>query len=122
MTRTQQKNYIERNDTTEMLEKTASTQTRRERGRLGKGGGEGEGIRFKEEDVTGKKRKLAERRYTRQTPDCKTTSHQMPCLAEGGAGFFLSCQDFGRMFDSLFPACAFFFVSGDQLAQTNSTH
>ena len=25
----------------------------------------------------------------------------------GGVGFFLACEDFGRMFD--FPACTFFF-------------
>ena len=27
----------------------------------------------------------------------------------GGSGFFLVCEDFGRMFDHSFPACAFFF-------------
>ena len=27
----------------------------------------------------------------------------------GGGGFFLACEDFGRMFDNSFPACAFFF-------------
>ena len=27
--------------------------------------------------------------------------------------FFLASEDFGRMFDHLFPACAFFFKSGD---------
>ena len=26
-----------------------------------------------------------------------------------GGGFFLACKDFGRMFDHLFPTCAFFF-------------
>ena len=26
----------------------------------------------------------------------------------GGGGFFLACEDFGRMFDNLFPAFAFF--------------
>ena len=26
----------------------------------------------------------------------------------GGDGFFLACEDFGRMFDHLFPACAVF--------------
>ena len=26
-----------------------------------------------------------------------------------GGGFFLAWEDFGRMFDNLFPACAFFF-------------
>ena len=33
----------------------------------------------------------------------------------GGGCFFLACEDFGRMFDNLFPACAFFFffLSGD---------
>ena len=27
----------------------------------------------------------------------------------GSGGFFLACEDFGRMFDNSFPACAFFF-------------
>ena len=27
----------------------------------------------------------------------------------GGGGFFLTCEDFGRMFSNSFPACAFFF-------------
>ena len=27
----------------------------------------------------------------------------------GGGGFFLMCEDLGRMFDSSFPACTFFF-------------
>ena len=27
----------------------------------------------------------------------------------GGGGFFLVCEDFEKMFDHLFPACAFFF-------------
>ena len=40
----------------------------------------------------------------------------------GGGGFFLACEDFGRMFDISFPACAFFFFfNRDKLAQTNST-
>ena len=26
----------------------------------------------------------------------------------GGGGFFLACEDFGRMFDNSFSACAFF--------------
>ena len=26
----------------------------------------------------------------------------------GGGGLFLACEDFGRMFDNSFPACAFF--------------
>ena len=26
----------------------------------------------------------------------------------GGGGLFLVCEDFGRMFDNSFPACAFF--------------
>ena len=29
----------------------------------------------------------------------------------GGDGFFLAREDLGRMFDSSFPACAFFFFS-----------
>ena len=28
----------------------------------------------------------------------------------GDGGFFLACEDFGRVFDSSFPACAFFKV------------
>ena len=31
-------------------------------------------------------------------------------------GFFLACEDFGRMFDNLFPACAFFFFLKWRLA------
>ena len=27
-----------------------------------------------------------------------------------GSGFFLACQDFGRMFDNLFPACTYLFI------------
>ena len=26
----------------------------------------------------------------------------------GGSGFVLACEDFGRMFDHLFPTCVFF--------------
>ena len=38
------------------------------------------------------------------------TTHliQRPC-GGGGGGFFLACENFGRMFDNSFPACAFFF-------------
>ena len=39
-------------------------------------------------------------------------------------GFFLTCNDFGRMFDHSFTACAFlflFFWSGDYLAHANSS-
>ena len=28
----------------------------------------------------------------------------------GGGGLFLACEDFGRMFDSSFPACTFFWL------------
>ena len=28
---------------------------------------------------------------------------------QGGVGFFLACEEFWRMFDNLFPACAFKF-------------
>ena len=28
-------------------------------------------------------------------------------LGGGGDGFFIVCEDFGRMFDKSFPACAF---------------
>ena len=36
----------------------------------------------------------------------------------GGGGFFLACEDFGRMFDQSFPACAFssLFLSGDEIS------
>ena len=29
------------------------------------------------------------------------------CCNSGGGGFFLTCEDFGRMFNHSFPACAF---------------
>lgn len=35
-------------------------------------------------------------------------------------GFFLACEDFGGSFSDLFPLPVFF-ISGDQLAYTNST-
>ena len=38
-----------------------------------------------------------------------------------GGGFFLACQDFGRMFDNSFPACAFFFLKW-RLAHANEFH
>ena len=31
------------------------------------------------------------------------------CIIHGGGGFFLACEDFEKMFDHLFPACASFF-------------
>ena len=34
--------------------------------------------------------------------------------------FFPACENFGRVFDNSFPASAFCFFSGDQLAHTNS--
>ena len=43
-------------------------------------------------------------------------------VAPPGAGFFLACKDFGRMFYHSFLAFFFFFFQcGDQLAHTNST-
>ena len=30
-----------------------------------------------------------------------------------GSGFFFACEDFGRMFDHSFPACAFFFFESE---------
>ena len=30
-------------------------------------------------------------------------------LIAGGGGFFLACEDFGRMFDHSFSVCTFFF-------------
>ena len=30
-------------------------------------------------------------------------------VVAGGSGVFLTCKDFGRMFDHSFPTCAFFF-------------
>ena len=38
-----------------------------------------------------------------------------------GGGFFLTCKDFGGGFDDSFPTCPLMFLSGDQLAHTNST-
>ena len=40
-----------------------------------------------------------------------------------GGGFFLTCKDFGRMFDCSFPVCFFlsFFLSGHKLTLTDST-
>ena len=38
------------------------------------------------------------------------------CGSSCGGGFFLACEDFGRMFDNSIPACAFFIfllLSGD---------
>ena len=32
------------------------------------------------------------------------------CGDGGGDGFFIACEDFGRMFDHLFLACTSFFV------------
>ena len=29
--------------------------------------------------------------------------------SHGGGGFFLACEDLGRMFDNSFPVCVFFF-------------
>ena len=62
-------------------------------------------------------------------PDSKASTRAMipDCKACKGAimwwcgGFILACMDLGRMFDHSFPACAFFFLSGDQLTHTNST-
>ena len=41
----------------------------------------------------------------------------------GGGGSFLACEDFGRMFDQSFPACAFFFFFFEVKisTRTNST-
>ena len=38
----------------------------------------------------------------------------------GGGGFFLACEDFGRMFDNSFPACAFLFKW--RLGRAGSVH
>ena len=35
-----------------------------------------------------------------------------------GGGFFLVCEGFGRMFDHLFPACAFFFFKVEISSRT----
>ena len=42
-------------------------------------------------------------------------------MGEGG-GFFLACEDFGRMFDNSFPACAFFFFLKWRLGRTHLFH
>ena len=39
--------------------------------------------------------------------ECGQTKMQVPSLL-GGDFFFLACEDFGRMFDYLFPAFVFF--------------
>ena len=44
---------------------------------------------------------------------------------QSGGGFFLACEDFGRMFDNSFPACAsifFFFLFKWRLARANQLH
>ena len=40
----------------------------------------------------------------------------------GGGGFLFVCEDFGRMFDHSFSACAFFFFFLSRLARTHSFH
>ena len=54
--------------------------------------------------------------------DIVQAANVCPCLADhllGSGGFFLVCEDFGRMLDNLFPACGFFscflffFYTGD---------
>ena len=46
-----------------------------------------------------------------QMSDCRLTIPQKADKSsKSGGGFFLACEDFGRMFDNLFPACAFLFV------------
>ena len=48
-------------------------------------------------------------------PDCDV-------LIIPGGGFFLACENFGGRFEDSFPVSAFLsFLSGDQLADTNST-
>ena len=42
-------------------------------------------------------------------------------LREMAMAFFLTCENLERMFHSSFPACTSFFLSGDKLADTNST-
>ena len=32
-------------------------------------------------------------------------------ILSSGSEFYLACEDFGRIFDHLFPDCAFFFLS-----------
>ena len=44
------------------------------------------------------------------------------CGGGGGGGFFLACEDFGRMFDNLFPACVFFFFFKWRLARALFFH
>ena len=46
-----------------------------------------------------------------QTSDFFCFESGSACLINSclDAGFFLACEDFGRMFDHSFPACTFFF-------------
>ena len=39
-------------------------------------------------------------------------------VTKGSDGFFLTCQDFGRMFNNSFPACAFFFLKVEISSRT----
>ena len=41
------------------------------------------------------------------------------CGGVGGGGFSLANEDLRGGFDDSFPACAIFFLSGDQLAHTS---
>ena len=57
-------------------------------------------------------------KLTLETRRVVACSEKFGCLCtagDGGGGFFLTCEDLGRMFDTSFPACAFFlfFLSGD---------
>ena len=36
----------------------------------------------------------------------------------GGGGFFLACEDFGKMFDHSFPAYTFFFFKAEISSRT----
>ena len=46
-----------------------------------------------------------------QMSDCRLTiSQKADKSSKSDGGFFLACEDFGRMFDNSFPACAFFVV------------
>ena len=56
---------------------------------------------------------IGEEGYVLTSPDDMTMITKLKSAVayggDGGGGFFLSCEDFGTMFDNSFPACAFFF-------------
>ena len=67
------------------------------------------GIKMAAKGITGVK--MITKGKIMSTKDVKMSTKAiiMNCLC----GFFLAYEDFGRMFDNSFPACAFFFKSED---------